>query len=63
MITRRQNTVDSDGPGKEKKTAEQQTGAGKDDLCRCKAVSKMTPGELLGLMIRDLAFWKKAKKS
>ncbi|HTG00094.1 MAG TPA: hypothetical protein VK654_05860 [Nitrospirota bacterium] len=33
-----------------------------DDACRCKEVSKMTPRELLDLMMKDLAFWKKEKK-
>jgi hypothetical protein len=57
-----QKAVDPGGPEKEKKTAEGQAGAGKDDTCRCKEVSKMPPRKLLGLMISDLAFWKKAKK-
>lgn len=62
MITRYPKTVDPEGPGKEKKAAEDQTKAGKEDACRCKETSKMTPRELLGLMINDLAFWKKPKK-
>ena len=62
MIIRYPKTVDPGGPGKEKKAAENQTGAGKDDTCRCKETSKMTPRELLGLMFSDLVFWKKAKK-
>ena len=33
---------------------------GKD--CRCEETAAMKPGELLKLMISDLAFWKKAKK-
>jgi hypothetical protein len=33
-----------------------------DDPCRCKQVSVMTPRQLLGTMLRDLAFWKKGKK-
>ena len=33
-----------------------------DDACRCKAVAEMTPRQLLGLMMRDLAFWKRTKK-
>lgn len=32
------------------------------DACRCKEASKMTPRELLELMMKDLAFWKKEKK-
>jgi hypothetical protein len=62
MITRYPKTVDSAAPGKEKKAAEDRARAGKDDDCRCKETSKMTPRELLGLMISDLAFWKKSKK-
>ncbi len=30
--------------------------------CRCKETSKMSPRELLKLMMKDLAFWKKAGK-
>jgi hypothetical protein len=33
-----------------------------DDACRCKEASRMTPRELLELMFRDLALWKKKKK-
>jgi hypothetical protein len=50
------------GEGSEKKPAEAQAGAGKDDACRCKETSQMTPRELLKLMMNDLAFWKKEKK-
>jgi hypothetical protein len=32
------------------------------DDCRCKEASRMTPRELLKLMIGDLTFWKKADK-
>jgi hypothetical protein len=61
-ITGYQITVEPGGPGKENKAAEPQARAGKDDSCRCKEASKMTPGELLRLMIGDLTFWKKANK-
>ncbi len=30
--------------------------------CRCKETSKMSPAELLKLMLNDLAFWKKDGK-
>ncbi len=30
--------------------------------CRCKEVAKKTPLELLKLMLRDFAFWKKNKR-
>jgi hypothetical protein len=33
-----------------------------DDPCRCKQVAVMTPKQLLGTMLKDLAFWKKEKK-
>ncbi len=41
----------------EKKTAPR----AEDDVCRCKQTSKMTPRELLKLMMGDLAFWKRKK--
>jgi hypothetical protein len=63
MITHNHKTDDPGGPGKEVKTKENQEVAGSEDTCRCKEASKMTPRELLGLMMSDLAFWKKAKKS
>jgi len=44
------------------KTVESHAGADEDGTCRCKETSKMTPRELLGLMMSDLAFWKKDKK-
>ncbi len=62
MVMRYQKTVGPGDPGKEKKIAERQAEAGKDDACRCKEASEMTPRELLKLMMRDLAFWKKEKK-
>jgi hypothetical protein len=62
MITRYQKTIDPDGPEKDKKPAKTHAGAGHDDSCRCKETSQMTPRELFKLMMRDLAFWKKAKE-
>ncbi len=62
MITRYHKTDDPGRPGKERTTAEKQTGAVNDDACRCKETSEMTPRELLGLMMSDLAFWKKVRK-
>ena len=61
MIIRYPKTVDTGAPGKDKKAAVSQAGADKDDACRCKAASEMSPGELFKLMMSDLAFWKKAK--
>jgi len=62
MIIRHQKTADPVGPEKEKKPAEKPAGEGSDDSCRCKEVAVMKPRKLFGLMISDLAFWKKAKK-
>lgn len=59
MIIRYPKTVDPGRPGKDEKAAE--AGAGKDEDCRCRETSKMSPGELLKLMMSDLAFWKKMK--
>ncbi len=61
MIIRYPKTVDPGAPGKDEKDAVSQAGADKDDACRCKAASEMSPGELFKLMVSDLAFWKKAK--
>ena len=58
MIIRYPKTSDAGSPGKDEKAAEQQAG----DDCRCKEASQMSPGQLLKLMMSDLAFWKKMKK-
>lgn len=63
MVTHFHKTVDPASAGKEKKTATPPAGAGKEDTCRCEEVSEMKPRQLLGLMLSDLAFWKKAKKT
>ncbi|HYA87414.1 MAG TPA: hypothetical protein VEI57_10170 [Nitrospirota bacterium] len=62
MITRYQNTRDLSGPENEKKNEKKQADAVNDDGCRCKEIANMTPRQLLGLMINDLAFWKNIKK-
>jgi hypothetical protein len=62
MITRYSKTVVQSSSEKVNQSAEDQAAAGKDDTCRCKEASKMTPRELLELMMGDLAFWKKEKK-
>jgi hypothetical protein len=62
MIIRYPKTVDRGRPGKDDKAAESQAGTEKDNACRCKATSEMSPGQLFKLMVSDLAFWKKAKK-
>lgn len=61
MDARHKRSDVPDGPAEE--TAEQQSTRGKDDACRCKEVSEMPPRKLFGLMLSDLAFWKKAKKA
>lgn len=61
MVAPLQKTNDPAVPGTEKTNAEKQAGAAEGDACRCKEASRMTPGELLRLMMSDLAFWKKAK--
>jgi hypothetical protein len=63
MVTDYQKTAHLRGPEKERGPEVSQTGAaGKDDACRCKKTSEMSPGELVKLMISDLAFWKKPNK-
>jgi hypothetical protein len=62
MIIRYTKTVGPVSLGKDETPAESQAGAEKDDACRCKATSELSPGELLKLMVSDLAFWKKTKK-
>jgi hypothetical protein len=62
MVTLHKKTVDPGSKEKEGKTTGQLVTAGSDDICRCKEVAVMKPRKLFGLMISDLAFWKKAKK-
>ncbi|HTP05868.1 MAG TPA: hypothetical protein VMM54_12025 [Nitrospirota bacterium] len=63
MVIHNQKTAEPGGSEIEKKPQQESSaGAGSDDICRCKEVAVMKPHKLLGLMIRDLAFWKKAKK-
>ncbi len=57
MIIRYPKNSGPGRPGKDEKAAEAQGG----DDCRCKETSNMSPGQLLKLMVRDLAFWKKTK--
>ena len=58
MIIGYPKTSETGRPGKDEKASEAH---GEDD-CRCKDASKMSPGQLLKLMVSDLAFWKKMKK-
>ncbi len=61
MATRLKETLRTDGEAEDRDAAQQHAKAGHDDACRCKETSRMTPAELMKLMIRDLAFWKKEK--
>lgn len=58
MDTRTEQANEQRGQGKGNETAEMQKG---DDACRCKEAAKMTPRQLLKLMMDDLAFWRKGK--
>lgn len=62
MVTRYPKTAAQNGPENVKKSAAGHAGVGHDENCRCQEASKMTPQELLKLMMSDLAFWKKKKK-
>jgi len=62
MVMRYPKIDNSGGPAEGEKAAELRAGTDKDDACRCKAASEMSPGELFKLMVGDLAFWKKTKK-
>jgi hypothetical protein len=63
MIIRYPKDAGPGRPGKGEQAEETRAGADNDDACRCKATSKMSPGELLKLMMSDLAFWKRMKKA
>ena len=62
MVVRYQKTTGPDGPAEEKKSMEIHAERPKDDPCRCKEVSEMPPRKLIGLMLSDLAFWRRTKK-
>ena len=63
MTLKKQNYDSSDiSPDEKGKTADQEAGEAGEVTCRCKEVSKKTVPDMLRLMIKDLAFWKKAKK-
>jgi hypothetical protein len=53
----RTRTGEEDAKG----TKPAEAGEAKND-CRCEEVSRMTPQQLLKVMMRDLAFWKKTGK-
>lgn len=63
MIVRYPKDTSSAGTREESKSpAPDESGHVHNDTCRCEETSKMTPRELLGLMMNDLAFWKKKGK-
>ncbi len=62
MIIRYPKNIDSGNAGKIEDSEGTRVTTDKDDACRCKEASGMTPRELIKLMISDLAFWKKTKK-
>jgi hypothetical protein len=62
MAKRHIKAIGMDGQEKEEKTAASRAGTGSEDACRCKEVAEMKPRQLFGLMLSDLAFWKKKKK-
>lgn len=63
MTRQKQNYKSSDKrPDENRNPAEQEAGEAGEINCRCKKVSKKTLPELLRLMIKDLAFWKKDKE-
>jgi hypothetical protein len=59
MVARYQNTNDQE---KKTNTDNWLPKDEKREICRCKEASKMSPGQLLKLMMDDLAFWRKGKK-
>ena len=62
MVKRDKKIVEPGGPRDVRAAETPHAGAAGGDDCRCKEVAEMKPRQLLGLMMRDLAFWKKAKK-
>lgn len=59
MSARDHNARDGSGQGKEGAGELSKAGKLRGDDCRCKETSQMTPRQLLGLMLSDLAFWMK----
>jgi hypothetical protein len=62
MAIRNMKTPETPGRGRGKDAAHEHAGTDHDETCRCKETSKMSPQELLRLMVNDLAFWKKTKR-
>ena len=63
MTLKKQDYESSDRrPDENGNPVQQEAGEAGEITCRCKEVSKKTLPELLRLMIKDLAFWKKPKE-
>jgi hypothetical protein len=63
MIVRYPKNTGQTGSREEEKTVAPQEGEHvHNDTCRCEETAKMSPRQLLGVMMSDLAFWKKTKK-
>jgi len=60
MADRKRKSASDETKSLEKKGKHPEDGNPGED-CRCKEVSKKTVPELLKVMVRDLAFWKKGK--
>lgn len=63
MTIEKQNYESNDKrPDEKGPPVQQEAGEDGEITCRCKEVSKKTLPELLRLMMKDLAFWKKEKE-
>lgn len=62
MNASEQKTGGRDAGREMKDNPERPDGMNPGDACRCKETAKMTPGELLKLMMKDLAFWRRSKR-
>lgn len=60
-MAEREHKTETDATQNSKAPVEKHAGAHEED-CRCKETSRMSPAELLKLMMNDLAFWKKDGK-
>lgn len=59
-MTEKKNAVEQQRPATPQGIAGDSKGENEpQDECRCKEVSKKTPGELLRVMLGDLAFWRR----
>jgi hypothetical protein len=62
MTAHDEKAADKKVPGGHPENTAPQAGTEENDACRCKEASKMTPRQLLDLMLNDLAFWNKGHK-